>query len=151
MTTIAFDGHEMASDTLAVDGWGQINSVDKLFRGKDFLAGGSGSYGLLKRWWKNTRTLALHELLAQGYPDYVKDTNDPGLMLVSTVSGVVYTHTAGEFMLISRRYHAIGSGRDYALAAMHLGRSASEAINLTMLFDVNTGGSVTVIPTTLRA
>lgn len=39
-------------------------------------------------------------------------------------------------------FHAIGSGRDFALAAMALGRNAREAVELAMLFDIETGKGV---------
>lgn len=38
--------------------------------------------------------------------------------------------------------HAIGTGRDYARAAMHLGRNAVEAVQVAILFDENCGNGV---------
>jgi hypothetical protein len=40
------------------------------------------------------------------------------------------------------RFFATGSGRDIALAAMHLGKTARQAVDLCSLFDVNCGNGV---------
>lgn len=44
---------------------------------------------------------------------------------------------------VASKFHAVGSGRDYAMAAMHYGKSAKEAVELACLYDVYTGGPVT--------
>jgi hypothetical protein len=46
---------------------------------------------------------------------------------------------------IKEGFHAVGSGRDFALSAMRLGRTAREAIELACEFDVFTGGPITVL------
>lgn len=46
---------------------------------------------------------------------------------------------------IAERCHAVGSGRDIALAAMVLGKTAAEAVALAMLLDVWTGGEIETI------
>ena len=38
--------------------------------------------------------------------------------------------------------HAMGSGRDFAIAAMHLGMTAREAVEIAALFDTGTGHGV---------
>ena len=140
MTTVACDGKTMAADTLASDVWGMREKTkDKILRGKDFLIGCSGDSGQILRWWKTVQHLCFEELLAAGYAPYEKD-NDPGLVLAS--AGSIYRHTAGTFTRVSRPFHAVGSGRDYALAAMYLGKSASEAVALAREFDLHTGGEI---------
>lgn len=39
-------------------------------------------------------------------------------------------------------FYAIGSGRKYALAALHLGKSAVEAVEVACIFDLWSGGPV---------
>jgi ATP-dependent protease HslVU (ClpYQ) peptidase subunit len=39
-------------------------------------------------------------------------------------------------------FHALGSGRDFALAAMYLGKNAREAVEIAMEFDLETGKGV---------
>lgn len=142
MTTVAFDGHTMAADTLATDAWGMKEEVrDKILRGSDFLAGSAGQNGAIKAWWAQVCQLDLEHVLAYGYPDFDADRNDPAIMLVDA-SGNIWRHVTGGFFQASRGFHAVGSGRDYALAAMALGKTAEEAVRLAMTFDNGTGGDV---------
>ena len=51
--------------------------------------------------------------------------------------------------LVRERFVADGSGRDFAIAAMALGRTARQAVALAARFDVYTGGgidSIVVVP-----
>ena len=142
MTTVAFDGRTMAADTLATDAWGMKERVDdKILRGPDYLAGSAGQNGTIKRWWRQVCQLDLAHVLEYGYPDFDADRNDPAIMLVDA-SGRIWRHVTGGFFPCSRGFHAVGSGRDYALAAMALGRTAEEAVRLAMAFDNGTGGDV---------
>lgn len=142
MTTVAWDGKQMAADTLATDYWGLKESVtNKVLEGRDFLLGCAGEHGQIMRWWKETaHKLTAEELIAQGYEPFRKDDNDPAMVLVC-VHGT-FRHVAGIFAQTARPYHAVGSGRDYALMAMRLGKSAAEAVELVMEFDNGTGGEV---------
>lgn len=144
MTTVAFDGKRMASDTLGVDAWGLKEEVrDKILRGPDFLAGTAGQHGSIKAWWRTVGGMPLNQVLERGYPEFDADRNDPQIMLVGA-DGVVWRHVTGGFFRCSRQFHAAGSGRDYALAAMRLGKTAEEAVRLAMEFDNGTGGDVVV-------
>lgn len=143
MTTVAFDGKAMAADTLATDYWGMKESVhDKIKRGKDFLIGFAGEHGQMIKWWKSVEHLSLAELLEAGYAPYEKDTNDPSIV-IGAADGC-YRHVAGMFFKVSRKFHAIGSGRDYALAAMHCFRDAGAAVTIAMEFDNGTGGRIVI-------
>ena len=44
--------------------------------------------------------------------------------------------------LVRERFVADGSGRDFAIAAMALGRTARQAVALAARFDVYTGGGI---------
>ena len=138
MTTIAYDGKILAADTLATDHWGLKNDVMKLFSGDGFMLGGAGSLAPILKWWQTAQTAP--DILTYGYPDFNKDDNDPTILLV--IPGKIFTHSEGTFIEQSRKYHAIGSGRDFALTAMRLGATAVEAINIAMEFDNNTGGDI---------
>ena len=141
MTTVAFDGRTMAADTLATDAWGmKERDDDKILRGQGFLVGTAGQYGDIKRWWAQVCQLDLAHVLEYGYPDFDTDRNDPAIML--TDGRHIWRHVTGGFFRVSRGFHAVGSGRDYALAAMYLGKSAAEAVRIAMEFDNGTGGEV---------
>lgn len=138
MTTIAWDGTFMAADTLGVDAYGLTNRVNKLYQGKNFIAGVAGSHSQAVKWWQKAQDI--EDIIAFGYPDFDKDNDDPSVM-IATCSGV-YTHTGGILMKQYRRFHAIGSGRDFALAAMLMGATAEEAVRVAAEFDVNTNNDI---------
>lgn len=143
MTTVAYDGTTMACDTLATDNWGMKEFRDiKINRGIDWIVGSAGETGQIYRWLSKVRNTRTAEELINiyGYEDYSKDVNDPALLLVCADG--VFRHAGGWFVECHRGYHAIGSGRDYALAAMALGKSAKEAVALAMQFDNGTGGEI---------
>ena len=141
MTTVAWDGKTMATDTLATDSWGmREEQPEKVLRGDDYLVGCAGEYGQIMAWWRGAPR-SFEALLREGYSPYSKDSNDPALVLVGP-EGHPYRHVAGSFLRCSRAFHAVGSGRDYALAAMRLGQTAAQAVALAAEFDNNTGSRV---------
>lgn len=143
MTTIAFDGHRMAADTLTADRFGLKLAAHKIYRGPDYLVGGSGAIGSVVRWWNGVGMYwGIEQVVRHGYPEWSETADNPCLLLAG--HGGIWEHSQGAFLPVSRPYHAIGSGRDFALAAMRLGRTAQQAVILAQEFDVNTGGDVDV-------
>lgn len=144
MTTVAFDGVTMAADTLATDVWGgKEKTLDKIWQNKYLLIGCAGESGQMSRWLMNlTIDTDIDDLIQSGYAPYNKDSNDPHLMVVDRLSLGIYRHHGGAFMRSHHKFFAIGSGRDYALAAMHLGKNSREAVEVAIHFDNNTGGEV---------
>jgi hypothetical protein len=132
MTTIAWDGKTLAADSRATSN-GMPYKVVKIFILVDgSLFAGSGDYGQIiavKEWLEN--------------PGMQKpDVSDFAGLLVTT-DGVLFKleDTLGR-LPVYEAFHAIGSGRDFAMAAMHCGRTAREAIDIASLYDVFTGGDV---------
>lgn len=145
MTTVAFDGQTMAADTLAVDNWGlKEKTLEKIWANKYLLIGGAGESGQIQTWLAGLDQLEtdLDDLIEAGYKPYAKESNDPALLVVCRMTGRIYRHVGGRFLRSHYPQFAIGSGRDFALAAMHLGKSAREAVEVAMTFDNNTGGDV---------
>lgn len=142
MTTVAWDGKTMAADSLATDNWGMKEVVsNKIIVGQDFLLGCAGEHGKIMRWFKAIGPdVSAKYLLNAGYANYDSRDNDPNLLLVCERGA--FRHVGGVFMPISRGFHAVGSGRDYALMAMRLGKTAAEAVALAMEFDNGTGGEI---------
>ncbi len=142
MTTIAFDGTTMAADTLCVDNWGFPTAAHKIMRGTDYLVGGSGPLGTIKRWWNGVGEYwPAAKVIEHGYPEHL-DRDWPHIML-ATKNGI-WQLSQNAFIEVTHQHFAIGSGRDYAIAAMHLGKSAEEAVRLAMQYDTGTGGDIDV-------
>ena len=147
MTTIAYDGNTMVADTLAVDSWGLRERSVKIWSNPHVIIGGAGESGQINRWWFTLdQDTVLSDLLTAGYAPYVKDNNDPSLIIVDRSTGRILRHAGGAFVPVSRTFHAVGSGRDFALAAMHLGHTAKDAVLLASKFDNNTGSDLTIMP-----
>lgn len=139
MTVIAWDGKTLAADRRA-SVCGLARSVHKIERVKGMLVGMSGDHATaaeLLKWF------------VSGGEFPAKAREDTATLLVVDHSGV-HLYTAGpEPMMVLDGHMAVGSGRDYALMAMHLGKTAKEAVELTCLFDVNCGNGVDVLEITI--
>lgn len=132
MTTIAYDGKTLAADSRATSS-GMPYKVVKIFTLADgSLFAGSGDYGQIiavKEWLENTDSQKPNAADFAG----LLVTSDGVLFRIEETLGRLPVHEA---------FHAIGSGRDFAMAAMHCGRTAREAIEIASLYDVFTGGEV---------
>lgn len=130
MTTIAFDGTTLAADTKNCVGGMPFPST-KAFRLKDGrLFGGSGCA---------EDCVAVKEWLDGGDKPTVKE------FAALLIEGEQVYRLEDRLIKIpvEARFHAVGSGRDYAMAAMHLGKTAREAIEIASLYDIYTGAPIT--------
>lgn len=136
MTTVAWDGTTLAGDTQGVINGYTLARTQKIFRlANGALFGGSGRYEDI--------------LEARDWLDHPEGPK-PAIAADDGFSCLLVTPEGGVFRLESRLmcspiyepYAAVGSGRDFALAAMALGRTAAQAVVLAMQFDVCTGGLV---------
>jgi len=130
MTVIAWDGRTLAADKRS-DYGGCINVVTKIFRAGDCLVGGAGELSFILavvEWVRNGRDAAQ-------FPAHQRDKDDWQPVLVVEPSGqaVVYERTPYPIRW-EQRFGAIGSGKQFALAAMHLGRTAAEAVAVASHF-----------------
>lgn len=129
MTTIAFDGKTLAGDRLSSIFRGDVQKVFRLKDGSLFGASGAVQDACAVLRW-----------LDDGGEKPKVDENFHAIH-VSEGRLVVYENALVP-MRYSRSQFAVGSGRDFAMAAMHLGRTAREAIAVAMVFDLNTGGTI---------
>jgi hypothetical protein len=133
MTTIAWDGKMLAADRCSCSAGCFRFPITKLKRLKDgrlYASAGDTSDGVLVRQW-----------LDGEIPDKPKIDEDSFVALIVSSDGAFRM----EGKLVSwpvEAPHAIGSGREYAIAAMYLGKSAVEAVEIAALFDPNTGMGV---------
>ena len=142
MTTIAFDGMVLAADTLGVDHYGLRSTIHKIINGPVWVAGFAGSHGKMIKWQNATRHMGIDEVLAYGYPTFEKEVDDPAIMVIERASGLIWRHTDGVLTAHHNKQFAIGSGRDYALMAMHMGLSSKRAIIEVSKFDVYTNDMI---------
>jgi hypothetical protein len=131
MTTIAarFSTLEIAADS-QVSGDDVKYYIEKLRRGRNCVFGGAGDLDKLLKFYDSVEKngefdepieVDILELRADGI--YVYE---------STIHPV---KVRGDFF-------SVGTGSAYALAAMHLGKSPREAIEIASIFDPVTGGPI---------
>lgn len=147
MSILAWDGKIIAADKRAVNGDLYITTT-KLFKVLDFgmvIGGYAGFVG------DAGQGMALLKWLADGaepieYPAFQATENWTRLIHIDDIYSPIivkeYQQTAYP-LIHEERYLAWGSGRDYALAAMYLGKSAIEAVKFCSNFDPNCGNGVT--------
>lgn len=139
MTVIAWDGRVLAADKRTNFG-GMHGTTTKVHRMPDGsrvgCAGNTAQIYEMLEWLKNGAD-------ADKLPAVQRDPKECVSMLVIRPDGSVlqYENTAYP-ILIEDKLWAIGSGRDFALAAMHCGKSAVEAVQLACQLDVGCGNGV---------
>lgn len=134
MTTVAasLDFMEIAADSMC-SGDDIHYLVDKLRKGKVSVYGSAGDWD---------KILKFYEAL-EGKGELDSDCDIEVLELRH--DGLwVYEGTLIPARL-KNRFYAIGTGAGYALAAMHLGKSPREAVQIAALFDPGTGGPIDVL------
>ena len=138
MTTIAFDGRTLAADKRSTIG-GLYRTGTKIFRVGSSLVGyaGSGAQCSEMLAW------ARGGFRKAAFPEAQRDTENSIVLLVIRPHGVIqiYEHSPCAIEYEDKQF-AIGSGRDYALAAMRLGKNARDAVLLAAEFDPGTGNGV---------
>lgn len=141
MTCIAWDGTTLAADRRVSYG-GTICETTKIFKVNDCLVGGSGEMPYVMamiEWVRSGRIIA-------DYPAHQKDKDDWQPLLVIEPDGTACIYERSPYPLrYAQKHAAIGSGRDYARAAMHLGRTAREAVEVACALDTGCGNGVDVL------
>ena len=134
MTTIAASlvHKQIAADSMC-SGEGSYYSVCKLRQWKDGVAGAAGDW---------VQILKFFNSIEHG-GDLDSDCDVECMEL--RADGIwVYESTIIP-ACIKEPFYAIGTGSAYALAAMHLGKSPKEAVEIAALFDPATRGPIDVI------
>ncbi len=128
----------MAADKLAVSGNGKHGRVTKIFKVNGHLVGIAGAMDVaiaLLRWFENGCD-------DDDWPSLQHDERECSMMVVSP-EGVISVYERYPLPIVFEQgAHAIGSGRDFALAAMLLGCDPMKAIEVASELDAWTGGGV---------
>lgn len=135
------DGYEIASDSITIRWWtqskGENTKFSKLFEVNNMVIGSVGSAeesSLLQLYCKTRKPSAMTEaaLLSfmSEFSSWKKDKVgksgiDNGYLI--GYKGKVFS-VSGWFIQEVVKYEAIGAGRDFALAALYLGKSCKSAI-----------------------
>jgi hypothetical protein len=139
MTTVAWDGKLLAADTMG--SWGGMRTVvHKIERCGLYIYAGCGN------WFEIIRIQHWLHRIETPFADFELEEGGSSGLVIAEGSNLVYRVEGKRPTLIpvSDLKIADGGGRDFAIAAMAMGQSASEAIQFAMRFDIGTGGLVDI-------
>ena len=135
MTVIAWDGKTLAADKQNTS-CGHATTVTKIHRvpgGLVGFTGNAGHAGALLTWFREGRNPE----------DWPKKGGDDSAGVVFITDGDELRGYSGDdgphYILYEDKCLAWGAGRDYALAAMFLGKSAREAVKVACALDGSCG------------
>lgn len=135
MTVIAWDGKTLASDKAATC-VGYRSTVTKIYRVPGGLVGlsGDGDRALeLLAWFRAGRDIAT-------WPRESQNKDDRGSVVFIDESGRCLGYDKTPYPQHNEQaFCAMGSGRDYALAAMYLGFDARKAVEVACALDNGCG------------
>lgn len=138
MTVIAWDGQTLAADKRSCYG-GMICTVTKIFRAGDMLVGGSGDFSLvleMVEWVKRGRHVS-------DFPAAQSSKDDWQSILVIEPDGKALIYERSPYPIhYEQECMVIGSGREYARAALYMGATAAEAVAVASALDVNCGNGI---------
>ncbi len=135
MTIIAWDGKMLAADKLS-NASGLKRTTTKIWRVNGHLVGASGiaSRGReLVAWWADGADPAKMPAWQHHESDWVD------LLVITPDRQILKYERAVLPIIYEDAQFAMGSGRDFALAAMHLGCSAAEAVEVASRFQTDCG------------
>lgn len=135
MTTIAASVKEgvMVSDSKCGNGTTWYPTT-KIYRIAGELVGCSGNVKCINRWLKWVRN---------GRKGPCPKTESFGALMLRP-DGLYKADVDGSEIQIERGFHATGSGEHAAIAALLLGHTAKEAVEVACLVDDGSGGDVVV-------
>ena len=134
MTTIAAKAStgEIAADSM-VSGDDSFYLVEKLRRGENSIYGGCGDWDKLLKFYNSLESGA----------DLDSDTDVTVLELRS--DGIWIYESTIIPAKIKNDFWAIGTGANFAIAAMHLGLTPAEAVKLACLYDTSSHEPIDVM------
>lgn len=138
MSVIAWDGHTLAADKRASMGT-LIRTTTKIFRSGDALVAYAGDavFGEEMRAWFDQGAKP------EDFPASNRDKDDWAGLLVIRKGKPIQRYERTPYPLsFEDDQFAIGCGRDFALAAMYLGKTAREAVEVAIALDSGCGNGI---------
>lgn len=139
MSVIAWDGVTLAADKRATFGGNLILTTTKIKRVGDWLVGyaGGADFGeQMVAWFRDGAD-------PDKFPASQRDKDDWAGMLVVGHGAPIRRYERTPYpIFFEDRCIAIGSGRDFAMAAMHLGCDARRAVEVACALDSGCGNGV---------
>ena len=143
MSTIVITETEMACDGMGTTSWDRVETLTskKIIQVGNVLYGFTGNAGLKQAivdWHSKGGAVPAN------CPKHNDDDAKWTLVVVTREGAGVYTSTVPYWLPIDIPY-GIGSGGDYALAAVLAGADARRAVEIASRLNTNTGGEIQVV------
>lgn len=137
MTILAWDGKTLAADKRGLNN-GLGRTVTKIYRVGEDIVGFAGDMvvGLEMLEW------ARGGYLPEEMPEVQLDEETTCFFLVINKDGVRVYERGVQPIRFEDKFFACGTGRDYALAAMHLGCDAAKAVEVACVFEASCGNGI---------
>jgi 20S proteasome alpha/beta subunit len=139
MTVIAWDGKTLAADKRATFGGNLVLTTTKIFVVNDSLVAyaGNADFGAQMVAWLRD------DGRPETFPESQRDKDDWAGLLVLRAGQPIKRYERTPYPIcFEDRCVAIGSGRDFAMAAMYLGCDARRAVEVTCALDSNCGNGI---------
>ena len=112
--------------------------TSKLRRHDDWIVGGCGGTAKLRE---------IHEWIDNGMdpltlPAFQRDPATSVEMMLASKAGLYYLDDSHALIHIEQPFFSCGSGRDFAMAAMHMGATAQEAVEIACIYSSACGMGV---------
>lgn len=136
MTTIAYDGHTLASDSqVGDDVTKDPYGVKKIWKVGEFIIGCYGRY---------TSAIRFVDWVKSGMPDDARPSGlgDFGAIVIKSGKRPVFYEDGVTPISLRGPLATGGSGGHYAMAAMLAGATAPEAVKIACRLDPSSGGAV---------
>lgn len=136
MTVVAWDGRTLAADKRACNGT-LVRTTTKIFRANGALCAFSGNAAggvELLEWFRAGAD-------PTKYPESQRGDNGAYLLVIAA-DGVRMYEGGPHPVRFEDQHFAIGCGRDFAMAAMHLGKTAAEAVAVACALDSGCGNGI---------
>jgi hypothetical protein len=138
LTIIAYDGKSMAADKRNCAGSGHLTTTKLVRLHGGVLAGCGNTSQILEmiHWIKKGAKVGT-------FPHRQRDPDTScSILLVNAQGAILQYESTPHPIEVENPFWAIGSGSHYAMAAMHLGRSARQAVEVACALDPGCGDGV---------
>lgn len=137
MTVIAWDGVTLAADKQNTIS-GYAHTVTKIFRVNGGIVGfmGRGAHAVQVLGWMNAG------MIVADFPKAATEDESCTALFISEDKKAFAFCNSPHRLEYEDKFVAFGAGRDYALAAMHLGKTAFEACQIACELDVFCGKGI---------
>lgn len=131
----------MAADKRSVHANARGAIATKVHKINGCLVGMSGAYDVsmeLLHWFSEG-------CVAEDFPEIQVETSEATLLVITPERRITIYERSPIPLVFEQNFTAAGSGRDFALAALHMGATPEKAVEVAGAFDIYTGDGVDVI------